>query len=237
MRNRRARSRRFAALVRRARHHAPARGHQAHPRALPAPALPLPQADGRPLSFRSQAQQHRPACAAFFRCLARQNLILLNPAADLELPQERAAPPAGVLTAAGGRAGPRQPDVEDPSACATAPSSRPSTRPASAAASSCTSGVYDLDPDRGTLIVRQGKGKKDRMVPIGERALAWIEKYLDEVRPELVVEPDDGDLFLSLPGEPLALAWLTDSVRRLRRRAPASARRAPATSSATPWRP
>jgi integrase/recombinase XerD len=27
--------------------------------------------------------------------------------------------------------------------------------------------VYDLDAERGTLMVRQGKGKRDRMVPIG----------------------------------------------------------------------
>ena len=39
--------------------------------------------------------------------------------------------------------------------------------------------VYDLDTERGTVMVRQGKGKKDRMVPIGERALAWIERYLE----------------------------------------------------------
>ena len=32
-------------------------------------------------------------------------------------------------------------------------------------------------------MIRLGKGKKDRMVPIGERALAWIEKYIREVRP------------------------------------------------------
>ena len=33
--------------------------------------------------------------------------------------------------------------------------------------------VTDLDADRHTLLVRQGKGRKDRVVPIGERALAW----------------------------------------------------------------
>ena len=30
--------------------------------------------------------------------------------------------------------------------------------------------LYDLDTERGTILIRQGKGKKDRMVPIGERA-------------------------------------------------------------------
>ena len=31
--------------------------------------------------------------------------------------------------------------------------------------------LSDIDADRGTVVVRQGKGKKDRMIPIGERAL------------------------------------------------------------------
>jgi len=30
--------------------------------------------------------------------------------------------------------------------------------------------------------VRQGKGNKDRVVPIGERACAWVRKYLGQVR-------------------------------------------------------
>ena len=45
--------------------------------------------------------------------------------------------------------------------------------------------LYDLDPERGTLVIRQGKGKKDRFVPIGERAIAWMQKYIREARPQL----------------------------------------------------
>ena len=41
-------------------------------------------------------------------------------------------------------------------------------------------------------MIRHGKGKKDRVIPIGERAAAWIEKLVRESRPQLVVEPDDG---------------------------------------------
>jgi integrase/recombinase XerD len=51
-------------------------------------------------------------------------------------------------------------------------------------------------------------------VPIGERALSWITKYLDEVRPTLVVPPDDGTLFLSDRGERLGLEWMTQHFRR-----------------------
>ena len=35
--------------------------------------------------------------------------------------------------------------------------------------------LSDLDRQRGTVLVRRGKGNKDRFVPIGPRALAWIE--------------------------------------------------------------
>jgi integrase/recombinase XerD len=61
--------------------------------------------------------------------------------------------------------------------------------------------LYDLDRERATLTIRQGKGKKDRMIPIGERALAWVEKYLREARPQLALEPDDATLFLTQYGE------------------------------------
>ena len=42
--------------------------------------------------------------------------------------------------------------------------------------------VYHLDMERGTLVVRKGKWKRDRVIPIGGRALAWIEKPLDRTR-------------------------------------------------------
>ena len=47
--------------------------------------------------------------------------------------------------------------------------------------------LSDIDRDRKTLLIRLGKGKKDRVVPIGERALAWIDKYLAEVRPDFQI--------------------------------------------------
>jgi len=54
-------------------------------------------------------------------------------------------------------------------------------------------GLRLYDVERGTIVVRQGKGKKARMIPIGARALAWLETYLGQVRSELVVEADEED--------------------------------------------
>jgi len=74
--------------------------------------------------------------------------------------------------------------------------------------------LYDLDVDRGTLMVRQGKGKKDRVVPIGDRAAQWIEKYIHEVRHKLVVDPQNVTLFLTHRGEEFNPNQLTLLVRQ-----------------------
>lgn len=63
--------------------------------------------------------------------------------------------------------------------------------------------IYDVDDRNGWVWVRQGKGKKDRVVPIGRRALHWIRQYLRCVRPHHARNPDEGFLFLSKDGGPL----------------------------------
>jgi integrase/recombinase XerD len=73
--------------------------------------------------------------------------------------------------------------------------------------------LFDLQLDRGLLVVRQGKGKKDRYVPIGERAAAWLQKYIREARPQLAIEPDDLTVFLTAEGEPFSRDHLTWTVR------------------------
>ncbi|CDL86430.1 site-specific tyrosine recombinase XerC [Xenorhabdus cabanillasii] len=67
----------------------------------------------------------------------------------------------------------------------------------------------DIDPHRGTLMVRQGKGQKDRVVPIGERALAWLSRYQGEVRPWLLGRHDSEYLFVTQRGQPLCLGMIT----------------------------
>ncbi len=42
--------------------------------------------------------------------------------------------------------------------------------------------VCDVRPDSGTIFVRQGKGKKDRILPAGQRAMMWVQKYITESR-------------------------------------------------------
>ena len=72
--------------------------------------------------------------------------------------------------------------------------------------------LFDVDYGRQVIAVRQGKGKKDRVVPLGERAKAWLDAYRDQVRPQLVAGRDPGFLFLSTAGTPMSPKKLSDRI-------------------------
>jgi integrase/recombinase XerD len=74
--------------------------------------------------------------------------------------------------------------------------------------------LYDVDRAAGVVTIREGKGRKDRVIPIGERAVAWLDKYLDQARPRLATEPDDMTLFLTVQGEPLGRTTLSYIIRQ-----------------------
>ncbi len=120
--------------------------------------------NGKPLTFRSQYTRLVPV-RAFFKWLTRQNVILSNPASELILPRlERRLPV--VMTVA---------DVER--VLALADTTEPlGLRDRAMMEVLYSTGVrrmelinlsiWDLDTDGGTVLVRQGKGRRDRVVPI-----------------------------------------------------------------------
>jgi len=68
----------------------------------------------------------------------------------------------------------------------------------------------DVDFEQELVHVRQGKGSKDRFVPLGEEAASWVARYLRDSRPELTRGANDA-LFLSATGRRLD----TSTLRRL----------------------
>ena len=66
----------------------------------------------------------------------------------------------------------------------------------------CRLELPDFNAQRGTIHVRKGKGKKDRMVPVGEQAIFWIEKYLVHARPRLCLDTRTQAVFLTGYGGP-----------------------------------
>ena len=163
--------------------------------------------NGQPLSIETQNARLN-AVRSLFRWLVRQHHLPANPAADLVLAREPKRL-KDALTVAEAELVLSQPDVGDPLGL----------RDRAMLELMYSTGIRrsevlhlksgDVDFLHGTVFVRQGKGKKDRIVPAGERALLWLEKYLREARPKLVTGQDEGEVFLSEHGEAICPEHLT----------------------------
>ena len=168
--------------------------------------------NGRPLGVGTQYGRLQ-ALRMYFRWLAKQNLILYNPASDLEMPRRGRHLPHFVLTPLEAEQVLSMPDIGTPSGIRDRAMLETMYSTGVRRMELVQLDVFAIKPELGVAFVRQGKGQKDRVVPIGERALQWVDKYLQEVRPTLVVEPDAGVLFLTEYGEAFNPARLTTVVR------------------------
>ncbi|MBW8003437.1 MAG: tyrosine-type recombinase/integrase [Planctomycetes bacterium] len=84
--------------------------------------------------------------------------------------------------------------------------------------------VYDLkipniDFKQGILFIEHSKNKKDRVVPVGRNAMAWIKKYIHEVRPRYIKDKSHSYVFINhKTGERLTVygvRWaIQESLRR-----------------------
>jgi integrase/recombinase XerD len=168
--------------------------------------------DGEPLSFRSQSQRLLPV-RAFFKWAARTNVVLYNPASELELPKVEHRLPKPPLTVAEAELVLSMPDLSTVSGVRNRAMLEVLYSTGIRRSELAALAVFDIDNGRRTLMVRQGKGRKDRMVPVGDRALAWIARYLDECRPGLVAGTDPGVLFLTADGTGFSPDRLTQIAR------------------------
>lgn len=80
--------------------------------------------------------------------------------------------------------------------------------------------VSDIDFRRRELFIRQSKGNKDRIVPVGKHALYWILRYLRTVRARYAKGKTHDYLFVShKTGEPLTVYGIRWAVQESLRRA------------------
>ena len=168
--------------------------------------------NGEPLSFRSQHSCLVPL-RVWFRWMTRQNHILHNPASELELPRLGRALPKNIFSAAEVERIVQLCEIEEPIGLRDRAILEVLYSTGLRRMEIIALKLYDLSLDRGLLLVRQGKGHKDRYVPIGERAIAWLEKYIREGRPQLAIEPDDMTVFLTAQGEPFSRDHLSFAVK------------------------
>ncbi|ULH27633.1 tyrosine-type recombinase/integrase [Leptospira weilii] len=69
--------------------------------------------------------------------------------------------------------------------------------------------LSDIDFQTRTVLVREGKGKKTRVIPISERALSWVRRYLERSRFVLSRNADEPHLFLGKSGRKMEHGSIT----------------------------
>jgi integrase/recombinase XerD len=170
------------------------------------------KSDGQPLTIGMQVQ-YLASIKLWFKWLTRAHHILANPAADLDLPRQPRRLPGRILSAAEVEAVLREAD----------PSTVQGLRDRALLELLYATGIrrsevasldlYAPQLPRGVLWVRHGKGGHQRVVPLGTRAIAWLDKYLREARPALLAG-DTQALFVSDYGLPMRADQIASKVKR-----------------------
>ena len=159
------------------------------------------KSDGQPLSVGMQLQ-YLAAIKLWFKWLTRAHHILANPAADLELPRQPKRLPGRILSRQEVEAVLREADPGTAQGLRDRALLELLYATGIRRSEAASLGLYDPDLLRGVLWVRHGKGGRQRVVPLGTRATAWLDKYLSQARPELLAT-DTQALFLTDYGEPM----------------------------------
>lgn len=171
--------------------------------------------DGQPLSSSSQRNRLVPI-RTFFKWMVRQQILQYNPTADMEMPREEQRIPRVVLTPYEAEVVLSLPDINTSRGIHDRAMLEVFYSTGIRRTEMAELHLKDLDHDRGTLLIRQGKGKKDRLIPIGARALRWVVRYVEEHRPDV---EDVEHLFLNKKDEPWRSKGLSELVSRYVREA------------------
>ncbi len=170
--------------------------------------------DGSALSFNTQ-RKRMTVVATWFKWLTRENYLPGNPASELELIKPPKKLPKRVLSQAEVQQILLSVDTTTPQGLRDRAILEVlySTGIRRQECASLT--LSDIDMARQSLFVREGKGSKDRYIPIGQRAVEWVQRYCEQVRPHLLLDVTEQHLFLTGYGEPFTQHRLGDHVRRL----------------------
>lgn len=74
------------------------------------------------------------------------------------------------------------------------------------------------------LVLVTGKGRKERLVPFGDQAARWLDRYLDEARPRLLGPRTSDDVFLNRFGKPISRKGIWKRFTEIRSRSGLDAR-------------
>ena len=168
--------------------------------------------NNRPLSPTSQSH-YLTSVKQFFKYLTQQNYLLYNPASELVIIKQATSLPV-VLSEDEVDRLIHQPDTTKPNGVRDRAILELFYSTGLRRSELCNLTIHDLSLTRKTVHVRNGKGNKDRLIPVGQRALNWIEDYLNQVRDQLLIDIENDALFLNDYGDKFRDNKLGDKVKR-----------------------
>lgn len=169
--------------------------------------------DGTPLSVAGQRCKLVPL-RGFFRWLTKAAEIPANPAADMELPRKIKRLPRVVLTADEAEAVMACVDLGTPIGLRDRAMLEVLYATGIRRHEIASLELGDIEAERGVMLIREGKGGRDRLLPVGERALYWVGEYLERGRPQLTWNAEDRTLFLGAEGKRLSALWLSTLIAK-----------------------
>ncbi len=167
---------------------------------------------GKPLKFATQGS-YLSAIRHWCEWLSDENWIKTNPAADIELPQSEQRLPASHLSESEAESLINAADVATPIGLRDRSIMETFYSTGMRRAELVRLNLDDIDTERRLLTIRQGKGRKDRVVPIGVRAMQWLQKYVADVRPTLVSDSSGDTVYLTSRGNPFHKVTLSQLIR------------------------
>jgi integrase/recombinase XerD len=151
----------------------------------------------------------------FFAWLCRAGNIPANPAADLDLPRKQARLLPKCLSEKEIQLLLAIPNIADPFGLRDRTILELFYATGIRRSEMAHLDLGDYDPSTHTLHVRKGKNGKSRMLPVGERAAAWLDRFLAESRPLFDHLPNETSLFLTGYGQRFSPAYLGNWIKKL----------------------
>ncbi len=158
--------------------------------------------DGKPLGIGSQRQRVS-AVKMFYRWLVKAGNLSHSVIEMLELPKSQQQLPKAILSEKEVETVLNQADLGTATGLRDRAMMETLYSTGMRRAECLNLKLHDIDGSRGLVRITLGKGQKDRIIPIGKRALYWIERYLLDARLELMKQVTEPTLFLSMQGRAL----------------------------------
>ena len=172
----------------------------------------LATGNGRPACSASTVHRKAACLRSFYKHLRRDELITDDPTASLSAPR-RAKKLPQVLNYAEVQKLLSAPTGSEPTALRDRALLEVMYACGLRASETIGLELSDIDLRQGFLRAR-GKGSKERLVPLGRKAIAAIAAYLRGGRPKLVGERHEAKLFVNFRGGPLSRQGLYKIVQR-----------------------